>query len=258
MAAAAKGGLYCQKTGGSAALSQIVFDQYCDEDGRMEVGHLKELCEDKGFDIDETEIEAAFVRLDNDASGFIEYEEFLAWWKTQEMGSTRTSGLRYRSEEEKEIVGRAKKSFAVGCEGQLFMTPEQFRLKCYTKGFCLTDAELHEVFSALDKSGDGYIDFTEYYRWWSSDDRFTHLQHDENDEVSCYIQTVGEFFRAYDPDLTGYLGIEQFTPLFDSLVEAGEVDRSLEEVIAEVDANGDGRISLNEFLKWYTSNDEEE
>lgn len=235
------------KQGKTASLSQIIFDQYsCD--GSMSFEQFQYLCEDKGFGgIEEEELGAAFVRMSGKSKG-IQYPEFLDWWKTQD---DRQTGLRFRSEEEKEMVQRAKKSFFQGTGGCTRMTRDDFQLKCYHAGYCLSEEELEEAFRELDKDGSGEIDFPEYLRWRQGDNRFAHLLHDASDEHSDYIRQVGDFFRGYDWELKGYLSVEAFRPLYDILVEQGEVTECYEKVIEQVDTNGDGQVSLNEFIKWY-------
>eukprot|EP00913_Durusdinium_trenchii_P032406 g30342.t1 len=216
--------------------SALVITRYANE-GTMSFEQFQLMCEDKGFgDLEEEEVAAAFVRMSGAKIG-IDYTTFLDWWKTQD---DRQSGLRFRSEEEKEMVHRAKKSFFAGTGGCTRMTKEDFQLKCYFAGYCLSQEE-----SSVARD--------------SRDNRFAHLFHDASDEHSEYIRQVGDFFRAYDEELKGQLSVEQFRPLYESLVEQGEVPLlrgfnarlGFENVIQQVDTNGDGQVSLNEFIKWY-------
>jgi len=214
----------------------------------MSFEQFQYLCDDKGFgDVEEEELGAAFVRMSGTAPG-IQYSQFLDWWKMQD---DRQRSLRFRSQEEKEEVQRAKKSFFQGTGGCAKMSRHDFQIKCYHAGYCLSEEELNEAFNELDKDGSGSIDFPEYLRWRQADNRFAHLLHDASDEHSEYIHQVGEFFRAYDSELKGHLSVEQFRPLYESLVEQGEVQECYEKVIEQVDTNGDGQVSLNEFIKWY-------
>eukprot|EP00928_Gymnodinium_smaydae_P008143 TRINITY_DN1294_c0_g1_i1.p1 TRINITY_DN1294_c0_g1~~TRINITY_DN1294_c0_g1_i1.p1 ORF type:complete len:251 (+),score=45.42 TRINITY_DN1294_c0_g1_i1:42-794(+) len=243
---------YNTEEGKTAPLSQIVFEQY-GEDGKMSLVQFKRMCSDKNYEgMAVGELEAAFVRLDTSQSGYLDYNEFLTWWRTQEEGKDRVQELRYRTGSEGARVMNARASFLVCTGGREYMTREEFRIKCYVSGYCLSEEELDEAVALLDKDGDEKIDFSEYLRWRQNDDRFAHIQHDESDEAAAYIRQVGEFFRVYDVKLTGYLDVEHFAPLHESLVEAGEITKSLEDVIKEVDLDGDGRISLNEFVYWYS------
>lgn len=241
-----------QRTGERLGLCGIVFNKFsCD--GQMTVAQFKRMCEAQKYEeVAEEEMDAAFVRLDASETGFIKYEEFAEWWNAQasRAEADRELDLKFRDDKERKFVTSARKSFMVGTLGMDVMTSEQFHLKCYLAGYCLSDEELDEAFSSLDKDSSGTIDFAEYLRWRKRDDRFTHLQYEDN-ERSEYVRTIGEFFRQYDTNLTGFLTIEQFTPLYESLVEAGELESSLETALSEVDPESIGKVSLNEFLKWY-------
>merc|ERR1712039_168211 len=153
--------------------------------------------------------------------------------------------------DEKQEIERIRKSFFNGTGGIGHMTPEQFRLKCYVSGYCLSDQELAEAFDKLDKDNSGTVDFIEYFRWRRQEDRFVHLQHDdEDDAVAAYVHQVADYFRIYDTELTGVLDREHFEPLYQHLIEHGQVDEPLAAVMAAVDSDNDGQVSLNEFLRW--------
>lgn len=237
---------YDTKCGRKAALSRIVFDQYS-SNGKMTCKQLQLMCKDKGFeDVEEDEVTAAFVRMSND-SGFVGYDEFLSWWQLQD---ERQRGLRFKSEEERRCVEKIKQSFFVGTDGSDTMDKNAFQVKCYLAGYCLGEEELLDAFSLLDTDSSGFIDFPEYLRWRQQDNRFAHLVDADEDRVE-YLNQVGGFFRAFDHGLKGRLTLEQFRPLYDSLVDQGEVQESFENVIKEVNADRDGYVSLNAFVKWY-------
>lgn len=238
---------YDTKHGRTSALSQIVFDQYS-SGGKMTCKQLQNMCKDKGFeDVDEDEVTAAFVRISND-SGFIGYSEFISWWQLQD---ERQRGLMFKSEEERQSVQKIKQSFFVGTDGSDSMDKNAFQVKCYLAGYCLGEEELQEAFSLLDTDSSGFIDFPEYLRWRQQDNRFAYLV-DANEDRVEYLNQVGGFFRAFDHSLRGRLSLEQFRPLYDSLVDQGEVQESFENVIKEVNADQDGYVSLNAFVKWYS------
>lgn len=237
-------------------MSEIEFKKFA-PDGEMKLSQFKRMCLEKNYeDIEEQEIEAAFLRLNTSASGFISYVEYLAWWKTGIFDdSQRQECLKFQSLEEKDKVTRARASFMEGTGGFEAMTMEQFRLKCYVAGYCLTDEELEDAFLGIDKDGNGKVDFMEYLRWRLQDSRFAHLQSDDDDAV--YIHQIAEFFRMYDTNLKGFLSVQQFSPLYESLVGAGRVQASLKDVIQQLDTNGEDIVKLNDFVLWYAHSDAE-
>jgi len=242
------------KTGQRVNMSEIEFNKFA-QNGKMTISLFKEMCSKKNYeDFDAEEIEAAFVRLNTSASGYITYQEYLVWWKTGIFDdSQRHMGLKFQSLQEKNEVTRARCSFMEGTGGFDGMTQEQFRLKCYIAGYCLSDEELEDAFLLIDKDNDGRVDFIEYLRWRMQDDRFTHLQQENENDV--YIHQIAEFFRMYDTLLKGYLSVEQFTPLYESLVDAGRVQAPLEEIVELLDADGKQIVKLNDFVIWYSQND---
>jgi len=231
-------------------MSQIIFDEFAVDD-RISAAGFKQLCARKEYeDLTEEEIDAAFVRLDTDCSGYLEYDEFLQWWKVQDQcHGDRQDELRFRSEEEKKKVHTACVSFLRGTGGEETMTPEQFRLKCYIAGYCLSDEELEDAFKHLDKENTGGVSFVDYLRWRKDDDRFAHLQH--HDDESAYFRQVIEFFRQYDTELKGYLDINQFSELYTSIVEAGWLTVPVENALRELGVMDGHVVKLNEFVRWY-------
>lgn len=87
------------------------------------------------------------------------------------------------------------------------------------------------------------------------DDRFAHLQF--NDDNAVYIHQIAEFFRMYDTNLRGCLTLDQFSPLYESLVDAGRVQAPLTDVLKVLDKGGKGIVKLNDFVGWYSQGDTE-
>jgi len=241
--------------GNRAALGTIIFEEFSYQ-GRMSFERFDKMCDDRGFtgkaELEDEEKAAAFLRLAGDRD-YIDYDTFYEWWKTQE---ERVQALKFTSDGERQQTLQAKKSFYVATGGSDFMNKEEFRLKCYLSGYCLSDHELDEAFLQMDSDNSGQIEFVEYLRWRNSDDRFKHLL--QSDEHAEYVHQVGDFFRYYDSKLRGRLSTSQFQPLYKSLVDAGEVSATYDEVVSEVDTDGDGMVSLNEFMKWYATSWETE
>merc|ERR1719454_867163 len=244
------------QTGQRATLSEIEFKKYA-PNGKMYLSEFKQLCRDKSYDdVCEEEIDAAFLRLSTGDLGYLTYAEFLVWWKSGVFDDMqRQDALKFRSQEEKEAVIKARSSFMEGTGGSDGMTKEQFRLKCYIAGYCLTEEELDEAFQSIDKDDNGNVDFIEYLRWRMQDDRFAHLQF--NDDNAVYIHQIAEFFRMYDTNLRGCLTLDQFSPLYESLVNAGRIQAPLSEVLKDLDNGGEGVLKLNHFVSWYAQGDTE-
>jgi Ca2+-binding EF-hand superfamily protein len=253
------------KTGQRVNLSDIEFQKYA-PNGKMHLDEFKRMCTDKNYeDVAEEELEAAFMRLNTSATGYLTYGEYLAWWKTGLFDDNqRQDDLKFQSAEEKEQITRARASFMEGTGGHDGMTKDQFMLKCYVAGYCLTEEELDEAFASIDKDANGRVDFIEYLRWRMQDDRFAHLQF--SDDNAAYVHQIAEFFRMYDTNLKGFLSLQQFSPLYESLVSAGQIQASKEEVLKQLNIGDEcnpaceATVKLNDFVFWYSQgvNDAEE
>jgi len=230
-------------------LSQLIFDDYS-KGGRMSSAQFKMLCKVRlrYTDVNEDEFDATFLKLDVNGAGYLACDQFQEWWR---MPDLRYDSLKCHSDDERTLLQTIRTSFFQGTGGHSTMTPEQFRLKCYISGYCLSDEELEEAFCELDKNNDGSVDFIEYLRWRVSADRFAHLQHDKSDAVSSWVHEIGDYFRMFDTELSGYLDQEHFEPLYQHLLENGQVQEDVVDVMKRLDQDGDGRVSLNEFILWY-------
>lgn len=232
------------------SLSDVVFQDFS-TNGRMSADLFQKLCAQKlkYTDVEEDEFSATFVKLDSGGKGYLNSRDFNDWWKMQD---DRHESLKFQTDEQRDQVRRIKKSFFQGTGGLGTMTPEQFRLKCYVSGYCLSDDELMEAFAELDKDNSGSVDFIEYFRWRTKEDRFAHLQHDEEyDNLAAYVHQIGDYFRLYDTELQGYLDRSHFEPLYDHLLEHGQVQEDITQVMQKVGTNSNGHVSFNDFIRWY-------
>merc|ERR1740138_1569271 len=128
----------------------------------------------------------------------------------------------------------------------------RFHKLCYRNGYYLTLTELDDAFDQLDKDGSGVIEFCEFLRWWRDNDRFAHLPLDEDEETRTWAWEVSEYFGGYDTEFRGSLTMDEFTSMFnDGFSETCAC--SLDDAVAQVDMNHDGRISFNEFMTWYST-----
>ena len=82
----------------------------------------------------------------------------------------------------------------------------------------------------------GYIEYEEFVRAAVSKERFI------NENVLRFA------FRYFDKDGSGEITFNEIEDVFrESLTDKNKVHESLEKIIGEVDVNGDGVISFEEF-----------
>ena len=92
------------------------------------------------------------------------------------------------------------------------------------------------IFQNIDMDNNGYIEYEEFVRGAVSKERFINTK---------VIQFA---FRYFDKDGSGEITFDEIEEVFkDSIQDKSNVHEALKKIIAEVDTNGDGIISFNEF-----------
>jgi len=108
-------------------------------------------------------------------------------------------------------------------------------VKGYRKimGDAEAEAEVEAIMKVVDVNGSGYIDYTEFVM--ATINRQKLLSKDKLESA----------FKMFDKDGSGFLEIDEIKAIFGGQRNIDE--KVWEDLIKEVDANGDGKISLNEF-----------
>ena len=152
--------------------------------------------------------------------------------------------------------------------GVAFLTPQVLRRGyAHAGGTLLNPATISLVFSMFDLDGDGRIDAEELHaalaklgRGVDLDVARAFLARVDRDRVGSL--TSAQFaellalppppadllraFRAFDLDGDGYVGLEELGAMFASV--GIDEPAAFQELLAELDANGDGRVDLGEWL----------
>ncbi len=96
--------------------------------------------------------------------------------------------------------------------------------------------DVDQIFKNIDMDNNGYIEYEEFVRAAVSKERFI------NENVLRFA------FRYFDKDDSGEITFNEIEDVFrESIADKNKVHESLEKIIGEVDANGDGVISFEEF-----------
>jgi len=97
--------------------------------------------------------------------------------------------------------------------------------------------EIDIIFRNLDMDGNGYIEYEEFIRAAVNKEFFV------SDEVIEFA------FKFFDKDNSGDITYDEIKEVFkDSMIKKSKEDISLKKIINEVDKNGDGVISYEEFV----------
>ena len=96
--------------------------------------------------------------------------------------------------------------------------------------------EVDIIFKNIDMDGNGYIEYEEFVRAAVNKEFFV------SDEVIDFA------FKFFDKDNSGSITFDEIKEIFlDSMIKKSKEDISLKKIISEVDKNGDGVISYEEF-----------
>jgi len=104
-----------------------------------------------------------------------------------------------------------------------------------------TDAELRDMINEVDIDGNGTIDFNEFLAMMEKK-----LQGGDGEEE------IRQAFKVFDYDDSGTISVAELRKVMSSLGEK-LTDGEIEAMMREADADGDGEINYEEFVKMMTS-----
>lgn len=108
----------------------------------------------------------------------------------------------------------------------------------------LTIDQAQVYYMLLDKDGDSRISFNEFSSWIRSKENFQSVT---GANQFYYLTKAINLFQQYDKDESNSLDQLEFKLL---LSNVGGSCENLEQLIASLDVDHNGRISFQEFLKW--------
>ncbi|KAE9596303.1 hypothetical protein Lal_00048724 [Lupinus albus] len=135
---------------------------------------------------------------------------------------------------EEEIIGLKKMFKGMDTDNSGTITIEELKQGLSKQGTKLTEQEVKQLMEAADADGNGTIDYDEFITATMHMNRMNREEH------------VYTAFQYFDKDNSGYITVEE---LEQALHEYNMHDgRDIKEIIAEVDADNDGRINYDEFV----------
>uniref|UniRef100_A0A7S4NII4 EF-hand domain-containing protein n=1 Tax=Paramoeba aestuarina TaxID=180227 RepID=A0A7S4NII4_9EUKA len=129
---------------------------------------------------------------------------------------------------------------------------DEFKHLTQELGYRLTDEQLKWAVSQIDDSGDGLIEYEEFIAWWKKDDRMATLKLD--DEAIFFRAQAFSVFQQYDKDNDGSIDDAEFADFYQDLIAKGLTDKDQEAAKKDLDADGDGSIQFNEYIRWLQRN----
>jgi len=130
-----------------------------------------------------------------------------------------------------------------------YIDRQEFGELCYSLGHFLTIREADIAYLTIDESGQGKVRYPEFAKWWASTDRFQKLQLD--DKKLAKIEKLVEYFKKLDVTRCGVLKKPDFQKFHADMEKAGMTNHSFDAMFAELDIDGNGEVSFNEFVDWF-------
>ncbi|XP_077987328.1 uncharacterized protein LOC144441933 [Glandiceps talaboti] len=104
-----------------------------------------------------------------------------------------------------------------------------------------TEDELTDLISKFDVDGNGTIEFSEFSAKMSKIMKVPSTEED-----------IREAFRVFDVDGNGYITLDELRHVM-AILGQGLTDQDIDEKIGKCDTNDDGKLSYEEFVKFWKS-----
>ncbi|KAJ1687982.1 hypothetical protein LUZ63_019372 [Rhynchospora breviuscula] len=135
---------------------------------------------------------------------------------------------------EEEIMGLKELFKSIDTDNSGTITLDELRAGLPKLGTKISESELRHIMEAADVDGNGSIDYLEFI---SATMHMNRLEKDEH---------IFKAFEYFDKDNSGYITVEE---LEEALTKHDMGDeKTIKEIIAEVDTDHDGRIDYQEFV----------
>lgn len=135
---------------------------------------------------------------------------------------------------EEEIIGLKEMFKSIDTDDSGTITYEELKVGLTKMGTKLSESEVRQLMEAADVDGNGTIDYLEF---------ITATMHMNRMDKEDHLYKAFEYF---DKDKSGYITMEE---LEHALKKHNITDeRTIKEIIAEVDTDNDGRINYDEFV----------
>ncbi|CAM4481875.1 unnamed protein product [Lepidochelys olivacea] len=141
-----------------------------------------------------------------------------------------------------EQIAEFKEAFSLfDKDGDGSITTGELGTVMWSLGQNPTEAELQDMVGELDTDGSGTVDFPEFLSLMARKMR----DMDSEEEIR-------EAFRVFDEDGIGYISAAELRHVMTNLGEK-LTDEEVDEMIKEADADGNGQVNYEEFVRMMVS-----
>ncbi|GAY33419.1 hypothetical protein CUMW_007130 [Citrus unshiu] len=207
-----------------------LFDK--DGDGCITTKELGTVMRSLGQNPTEAELQDMINEVDADGNGTIDFPEFL--------------NLMARKMKDTDSEEELKEAFRVFDKDQNgFISAAELRHVMTNLGEKLTDEEVDEMIREADVDGDGQINYEEFVKVMMANHEEAMKMADQltDDQISEFK----EAFSLFDKDGDGCITTKELGTVMRSLGQ-NPTEAELQDMINEVDADGNGTIDFPEFL----------
>mmetsp|Transcript_1076 Transcript_1076/g.2183 ORF Transcript_1076/g.2183 Transcript_1076/m.2183 type:complete len:233 (-) Transcript_1076:60-758(-) len=214
-----------------------VFD--ADGSGDIDVKEIAEAMKALGAETSEDELKTLIAEVDTDGGGSIDFDEFCALMGNLKKLDKKWEALLSFSKAQVEEYRDAFNMFDKDGSGDIDL--DELATLLQNLGVKPSEAELKTMISEIDADGSGSIEFEEFLQLMTKQAVGGPSKEDD----------IAEAFKAYDRKSQGFITVEDLQAMMTSLGEKFS-NEDIQEMLLEVDHDGDGKVGYNDFLKMMT------
>ena len=248
-------------------LHRLFFKHDESHSGHLDFDEFTKLSNSLSFQGTEAELRASYNEIDSSGTGFIEFEEFRAFFMQNDVNLGDSAGIllemmKEQLDAEKIDGDTLRRVFAKhDPDGNGYLDNFEFDVLVQELGYNGTEEDMADLFKQMDADNNGLIDWEEFVSYFGATAKvdgaagkvaadlrrnlFTKFT-----ETSLDLRDLRTIFDKVDKKLVGKISVKQFGQAAKNLGWTGS-QAELDESFMLADADSTGQLSWNEFREWY-------